>query len=93
VTSIELAANRIPMGVYCSVENQRENYEILCSQGLAIPLGSFELNCGEIRQEELRKLFQLSEEVNPDYLLSKFELDFHGAVRVVDQIDALLLRS
>lgn len=93
VTSIELAANRIPMGVYCSVANQRDNYEILCSKGLAIPLGSFDLNCGEIRQEEIRKLFQLSVEMNPDYLFSKFELDFQGADRIVNQINSLLLRS
>ena len=53
VTSIEIAANQIYMGLYCAVENQRENYNQLVENGYAQGLGEFDRNDGLVNEKKV----------------------------------------
>jgi spore coat polysaccharide biosynthesis predicted glycosyltransferase SpsG len=82
VTSIEIAANKIPMGVYCAVPNQIENYETLTRRGVAYSLGRFDSNFGEISPEKILTVLESEDRVHSGHFL----LDFDGARRIVDSI-------
>jgi spore coat polysaccharide biosynthesis predicted glycosyltransferase SpsG len=89
VTSIEIAANEIPMAVYCAVPNQIENYETLVNKGFAYPLGRFDLNYGEIDQGGMIRALGFENLARPEDSL----FDFDGARRIVDSIIDLTSNS
>jgi spore coat polysaccharide biosynthesis predicted glycosyltransferase SpsG len=89
VSSIEIAANKIPMAIFCAVDNQRENYALLTTRGYATGIGQFDKNQGRVDIEALSKILDSPPSVNRPVRTVDQNLDFNGSKRIVELILSL----
>lgn len=89
VSSVEIAANRIPMALFSAFDNQRENYSLLTSSGYAIGIGEFDKNGGRVEIGALSRFLESFSSVNRPTEFQGPNLDFNGSKRIVDLILSL----
>jgi spore coat polysaccharide biosynthesis predicted glycosyltransferase SpsG len=89
VSSVEIAANRIPMALFSAVDNQRENYSLLTTSGYATGIGEFDKNGGRVEIVALTRFLTSLTTINRLGEVLSPNLDFDGSKRIVDLILSL----
>jgi spore coat polysaccharide biosynthesis predicted glycosyltransferase SpsG len=85
-TSLEFIAREIACGVACAVDNQRQYYNVLVENKVAVPIGTLQGSNWKLDENSIKRLLE-SGEIRKGLLdrCSNF-IDLNGATRIVDEI-------
>jgi spore coat polysaccharide biosynthesis predicted glycosyltransferase SpsG len=87
---LEFIAAEIPTAMVCTVDNQKEYYQELSSRGLALPIGTFDVDTWwEINSKELKDLINSKDRQQKLIRAISGKIDFMGANRIVEKIENL----
>jgi UDP-2,4-diacetamido-2,4,6-trideoxy-beta-L-altropyranose hydrolase len=91
---LEFIAAEIPTAVVCTVDNQEEYFQELSSRGLALPIGTFNVDIGwQIDSKELQDFINSKESQKKLIAAITGKIDFMGASRIMDKIEILAKSS
>ena len=92
-SSLEFIAREIPTGVVCAVENQKDYYEQLGLQSMAIQIGEFSKESGwRLDSNKIENL--ISDIKTRDLLREKMNdlIDLKGPARIISEIELQFLK-
>ncbi len=89
-SSLEVVAREIPLGIACSVENQKSNFRTLAESGVAVQIGGRSESGSWILDTKV--IYDLISNPGIRAKMSKASsnfIDLHGASRILDAVESL----